>query len=113
MTPEIPAGLDAGIAHEVRTLLANGVETVESCQGGQGHPFPEPTVRFAGGISEGPRALGIALQNGLRLTTLRRVWEIIDGEMTGPLWEMTFHHPDGGGAKSIEKADGTVTWEWR
>lgn len=76
-------GIDPGIAKEVRILRENGIETTESCQGGQGHPFPEPTVRFAGGQSEGPRALGIALQHGLRVTTLRRYWDIIDGEMTG------------------------------
>jgi hypothetical protein len=106
-------GIDPGIAEEVRILQTNGVETVESCQGGQGHPFPEPTVRFAGGKSEGLRALGIALQHGLRVAELRRVWTIIDGEAVGPIWEMTFNHPEGGGAKAILKKDGTATWEWR
>jgi hypothetical protein len=105
--------IDKGIAHEVRILWDNGVETTESCQGGQGHPFPEPTVRFAGGQGEGMRALGIALQHGLRVTALRRVWSIIDGEACGPVWEMTFDHPNGGGSKAIEKKDGTVTWAWR
>src|SRR5437867_8279155 len=95
--------IDPAIAHEVRVLWENGVETTESCQGGQGHPFPEPTVRFAGGKSEGPRALGIALQHGLRVTALRRVWVVIDGELVGPHWEMTFDHPEGGGPKAIEK----------
>jgi len=106
-------GIDKGIAREVRILWDNGVETTESCQGGQGHPFPEPTVRFAGGKSEGMRALGIALQHGLRVTALRRVWSIIDGEACGPFWEMTFDHPNGGGSKVIEKKDGTITWAWR
>ncbi len=94
-------GIDSGIAREVQILQANGVETTESCQGGQGHPFPEPTVRFAGGQSEGPRVLGIALQHGLRVTALRRVWTIIDGEMVGPGWEMTFDHPEGGEWRTI------------
>jgi hypothetical protein len=106
-------GIDQGIAHEVCILWDNGVETTESCQGGQGHPFPEPTVRFAGGKAEGMRALGIALQHGLRVTALRRIWVIIDGEVVGPQWEMTFDHPEGGGSKVIQKKDGTVTWEWR
>jgi hypothetical protein len=105
--------IDAGIAKEVRILWENGVETTESCQGGQGHPFPEPTVRFAGDKSEGPRALGIALQNGLRVTALRRVWSIVDGEPVGPFWEMTFNHPEGGGLKAIIQENGTATWEWR
>ena len=30
-------------------LRENGVETVESCQGGAGHAFPEPTIKFSGG----------------------------------------------------------------
>ena len=94
-------------------LRDNGVETFESCQGGQGHPFPEPTVRFHGEAGEGMRALGIALQHGLRVTALRRYWSIIDGEAVGPYWEMTFDTPLGGGAKAVEKPDGTVTWEWR
>jgi hypothetical protein len=105
--------IDPGIANEVRILWENGVETTESCQGGQGHPFPEPTVRFSGDKSEGPRALGIALQHGLRVTALRRVWTVADGEPVGPFWEMTFYHPNGGGLKSVQKANGTVTWRWR
>lgn len=105
--------IDADIRREVRALWEHGVETHESCQGGQGHPFPEPTVRFLGDKSEGARALGIALQNGLRVTSLRRFWNIIDGEPVGPYWEMTFDHPEGGGSKVINKQDGTVTWEWR
>lgn len=106
-------GLDAGIVREVEVLQANGVETTESCQGGQGHPFPEPTVRFTGGKSEGPRALGIALQHGLRVTALRRVWSIIDGEAVGPFWEMTFDHPNGGGSKVIVTKNGTARWRWQ
>jgi hypothetical protein len=105
--------IDKGIAREVEILWKNGIETTESCQGGQGHPFPEPTVRFAGGQAEGFRALGIALQNGLKVTELRRVWTIQDGEPIGPQWEMTFHHPDGNGSRAVIKEDGTATWQWR
>jgi hypothetical protein len=104
--------IDRGIAHEVRVLWENGVETTESCQGGQGHPFPEPTVRFAGGQAEGFRALGIALQNGLKVTELRRVWSVQDGEPVGPQWEMTFHHANGSGSSAVEKKNGTVSWRW-
>ena len=82
--------LDAGIKDAVYTLCRNGVETYESCQGGAGHAFPEPTVRFFGGRAEGLRALSVALHNGLAVLELRRVWPIIDGEPTGPCWEMVF-----------------------
>ncbi len=82
--------LDPGIEHAVRTLLAGGIETFESCQGGAGHAYAEPTVRFSGGIAEGYRAYTVAHNHGLRVQDLRRVWPVIDGELTGPYWELTF-----------------------
>jgi hypothetical protein len=82
--------IDPGIRREVRVLSEAGIETTESCEGGNGHSFAEPTVRFAGSQAEGFRALGIALQHGLRVAELRRYWSIQDGEPVGPYWEMTF-----------------------
>lgn len=82
--------LDQGIALAVSVLVAEGVETFQSCEGGPTHAFPEPTVRFHGHRDEGFRALGIALRAGLRVSELRRAWDIIDGEPVGPHWEMTF-----------------------
>jgi hypothetical protein len=82
--------VDAGIRRAVRVLWSNGVETTESCEGGRGHAFSEPTVRFHGGQAEGFRALGIALQNGLKVVELRRYWSVRDGEPVGPHWEMIF-----------------------
>jgi hypothetical protein len=82
--------LDPGIRDVVIALATNGVETFESCEGGKGHSFPEPTVRFEGGASEGLRAMAVALENGLPVARLRRVWGVIDGTMHGPWWEMTF-----------------------
>lgn len=35
--------LDDGIREAVRVLAQAGVETFESCQGGDGHAYPEPT----------------------------------------------------------------------
>lgn len=85
--------VDAGIEAIVRVLWENGVETFESCEGGPGHSFLEPTVRFHGGHAEGFRALGVALQHGLRVAHLRRYWAIENGEPHGPHWEMTFASP--------------------
>jgi hypothetical protein len=82
--------LDAGIERAVHALADGGVETFESCQGGPGHAFPEPTVRFHGDTAEGYKALAVALQAGLSVMDLRRVWPVIDGEPTGPWWELTF-----------------------
>jgi hypothetical protein len=85
--------LDAGIRDVVIALASSGIETFESCEGGKGHSFPEPTVRFEGGASEGLRAMAVALDNGLPVSRLRRVWGIIDGALHGPWWEMTFDPP--------------------
>jgi hypothetical protein len=83
-------GLDPGIKQVVTVLRSYGIETFESCEGGKGHAFPEPTVRFHGQISEGHRALAAAIEMGLKVAELRRVWPIIDKEPTGPWWELTF-----------------------
>lgn len=82
--------LDAGIATYVVALKRAGIETFESCEGGPGHAFPEPTVRFHGDRAEGLRALAAALDVQLPVRELRRVWVVLDGEPTGPKWEMTF-----------------------
>ena len=88
--PDKDGQIDAGIQRAVTTLRAGGIETFESCQGGSGHAYPEPTVRFRGDRSEGYRALAAAMQAGLPVAELRRVWPILDGEATGPWWELTF-----------------------
>lgn len=97
--------LDDGIRPYVETLRAAEVETFESCEGGDGHAYPEPTVRFHGGRSEGFRALAAALQAGLPVGCLRRVWPVNDGEPTGPWWELTFSRKaaagPGGGPRGL------------
>src|SRR3546814_10318451 len=82
--------LDGGIRAYVMTLREHGVETFESCEGGPGHAYPEPTVRFHGERAEGFRALAVAQTVALPVSEIRRVWPIIDGEPTGPWREMTF-----------------------
>ena len=82
--------LDKGIEAAVTALCAAGVETFESCEGGAGHSYPEPTVRFHGNRAEGLRALAVALNAGLPVHELRRVWRVEDGDVNGPWWELTF-----------------------
>lgn len=82
--------IDDGIAREVSALQRAGIETFESCQGGAGHAFPEPTIRFHGDKGEGFRALSVAMKEGLPVDSLRKVWPLVDGEPTGPCWELTF-----------------------
>jgi hypothetical protein len=90
MTTPLDDSLDPGIAEFVRLLHANGVETYESCEGGEGHAYPEPTIRFHGDRTEGFRAFAIAQQHGLPVSAIRRAWPIVNSEPTGPCWEITF-----------------------
>lgn len=82
--------LDPGIAEAVRVLREAGIETYESCQGGAGHAYPVPTVRFHGNHAEGFKAFAAARACGLPVSELRRTWQVNDGEPDGPTWEMTF-----------------------
>lgn len=90
MCQEFSPPLDTGIAKAVHVLRAAGVETFESCQGGIGHSFPEPTVRFHGNVGAGYYALGVALTHALPVSELRRTWDIEDKCPTGPYWELVF-----------------------
>jgi hypothetical protein len=83
--------LDRGIKRAVEILEAAGVETFESCEGGPGHAFTEPTIRFHGTPAAGWHCLKVCLDNGLPVLCVRRVWYIeYDNEPTGPKWEVVF-----------------------
>lgn len=89
--PSSGLALDKGIERLVRALRYNGVQTDQSCEGGEGHCFPFPIVRFSGSQSEGYRAVSVALTYGYHVRQLNRVWYIDDGELTGPMWEIVLH----------------------
>lgn len=92
-TPEsLFQALDPGIRYEVEVLRNGGIETYESCQGGEGHAYPEPTVAFRGGPGEGARAYAISRDFGLPVSEVRRGWHVLDGELVGPHWEIVFRH---------------------
>lgn len=82
--------LDPGIAPYVEALHEAGFETFESCQGGDGHAYTEPTIRLHGDRSEGLRALAFALQRHYPVKALRRSWPVIDREPAAPNWELVF-----------------------
>jgi hypothetical protein len=83
--------LDSGIRSYVLALQEGGVETFESCQGGEGHPFAEPTVRFFGPVAAGFKAFGVACERGLPVAALKLVYPVNENKLlTGPWWEMTF-----------------------
>lgn len=91
---ELDMPLDAGIEVAVHALRKEGIETIESCEGGEGHPFFAPTVRVAGGPGEGFRAYGVAVRAGLKPKSIARVWTVDDGELTGPFWDIVFGNSD-------------------
>jgi len=88
LDPECP--LDRWITYAVKVLRDEGIETYESCHGGPGHSYPEPTVRFHGASSEGYRAVAIAMTYGLPVRSLRRLWHVDGSELEGPTWEIVF-----------------------
>ncbi len=83
--------LDPGIARYVDVLYAAGIKTYESCEGGEGHSYAEPAIRFYGERGEGFRALAVALQWGFPVRAVRRIWTVdTDGHPHGPEWEIAF-----------------------
>jgi len=82
--------LDKGIRRYVLALREEGIETFESCEGGSGHSFAEPTVRFHGNAFEGYRAFTAAMNRGLPVCSVRQAYDVIDRRLVGPWWEMTF-----------------------
>lgn len=88
--PIVDMELDPGIRRAVLILRQGGIETFESCEGGKGHAFPEPTVKFHGDNSEGFKALAVAMTHHLPVLSVRLVWDFYDGLPHGPWWEMNF-----------------------
>lgn len=91
-TTDIKEQLDSGICPFVEVLRTGGVETFESCQGGEGHSSPEPMVRFHGDGPEGYRAFSVAITYGLPVRTLNRGYHVDNGQLIGPYWEMLFRN---------------------
>lgn len=82
--------LDLGIAPYVAALIEAGVHTFESCEGGQGHSFDRPTVKFYGTHADGWRALAACKDRGFPVVHLCRAWDMDDGEPSGPYWQIVF-----------------------
>jgi hypothetical protein len=93
-TRKVSFGLDPGIKGYVERLQDAGIETFESCEGGKGHAYPEPAVRFHGGPEAGWRALSVCLSYKFPISCLRRIWCVLEtNEPNGPYWEITFCRP--------------------
>jgi len=84
--------LDVGIRDRVRILRDAGVPTVQSCQGGTGHPYAYPTIEFAGTLATALKALAVALEHGMRIAKLKAVYSLLEpGLPSGPTWQLEFY----------------------
>jgi hypothetical protein len=91
-------GLDAGIAKVVSILNQHGFRTFESCQGGEGHFFLVPTVRFEGNDFDLIRAYELCTLYKINVTEAKRVYkktpiygEVDRGLIIGEGWDSAFN----------------------
>jgi len=95
-----PDNIDPLILPAVKILNHFGFKTFESCEGGEGHAFPEPTVRFEGTELDLLRAYDICQMMGLPVYETRRVFRkvpVYENDNTpqtipiGVTWETPFN----------------------
>jgi len=89
--PLVP--VDPGIVRGVKILRDAGFATIESCEGGEGHAYPEPTIKFAGDQPTGWAALAALMTYRLPIRRAGQMWSFIEGQPTGPHWFVTFWRP--------------------
>lgn len=86
------SNLDKGIRFAVRVLHARGIETCQSCQGGVGHAYSEPTVDLVAASDDalGFAALSALQSYGLPVSCVSIVWPVRHGLPFEKLWRITF-----------------------
>ena len=82
--------IDLGIVRAVKILRDAGVVTIESCEGGDGHAYSEPTIQFSASRAGGWSALSELMTYGLPVRRIGQMWSMTDGHPTGPTWVVTF-----------------------
>ena len=88
--PPVDLPIDPGIRRAVLLLRSEGVDTLESCEGGEGHPCPEPIIRFIGGARAARRAVAAAVKHSLPVMQIRYAFTVVGGTLEAPCWEMVF-----------------------
>ena len=88
--------IDPLILPAVEILNRHGFDTFESCQGGEGHCYPEPTVRFNGSEFDLIRAYEICKCYNLTVLAAKRVFrktEVYKNDATsiGIVWDNPFN----------------------
>ena len=84
--------IDRGIRFAIRVLHAHGLETCQSCQGGKGHSYLEPSVEMGAGADDayGFEALAALQAFGLPVSTVGIIWNIKNGVPYEKNWRITF-----------------------
>lgn len=97
---ELPSNIDKRILPAVQVLNEHGFKTFESCEGGHGHAFIEPTVRFIGSELDLIRAYEICKLYDLPVYEVRRVYRKVPVykddnspfiKLMGETWEHPFN----------------------
>ena len=87
--------VDLGIVRGVKILKDAGFTTIESCEGGKGHYYAEPTIQFVGSHATGWAAMAELMTYGLPIRRLGQMWTFDhsygQGHPTGPEWFITFY----------------------
>lgn len=84
--------LDRGIRFAVRVLHAHGIETGQSCEGGEGHSYPEPTIEMLADMDDatGFHALACLQRYDLPVNAVSIQWQVFRGLPFHKLWRVTF-----------------------
>lgn len=91
---EFYRGLDPGIRFAVRVLHSAGIETCQSCQGGEGHAYDNPTIDLIAGADEarGFAAIAALSEYGIPVIELAIVWPMCHGHPYEKLWRIVLKH---------------------
>jgi hypothetical protein len=90
------ADLDVGIRFAVKVLHARGIDTCQSCEGGDGHSYDRPTIDMSASSdgAEGFAALAALVAYGLPVQDVSLVWSVNrQGLPYDHLWRVTFWKP--------------------
>lgn len=85
--------LDEGIRFAVRALHAAGFDTCQSCEGGEGHAYDNPTVDLLVGANDaiGFGAVSTLVGYGLPVSTVSQVWNLDKlGRPYESVWRIEF-----------------------
>jgi hypothetical protein len=84
--------LDPGIRFAVRLLHAHGIETQQSCEGGEGHSYDRPSIDMpcSDHSHTGLVALFYLHEYGLRVHDVQMLWRVYKGLPVEHFWRVTF-----------------------